>query len=141
MAEWVPIAMFVAVFAALLAGYAVAATLAGVALLFAFVGIATGHFAASDLGFLPGRLFGIVTNQTLIAVPLFVLMGWIMGDKILTRDEIKGLMRNLIYVDAPSVGTTKLSDWIRDNADHLGKRYANELKRRTDRTSSYRVNP
>jgi tripartite ATP-independent transporter DctM subunit len=70
-----PLLMFVATFAALLAGYPVALTLAGVALLFALVGIGTGAFNPSDLGFTPGRLFGIVTNQTLIAVPLFVFMG------------------------------------------------------------------
>jgi tripartite ATP-independent transporter DctM subunit len=73
--ELIPIFMFVAVFLALLAGYAVALTLAGVALLFAFGGMLTGAFQGGDLGFLPGRLFGIVTNQTLIAVPLFVFMG------------------------------------------------------------------
>ncbi|MDE0349254.1 MAG: TRAP transporter large permease subunit [Gammaproteobacteria bacterium] len=75
MIEFLPLLMFAAVFAALLAGYAVAATLAGVALLFAFGGAAFGIFDLKDLGFLPGRLFGIVTNQTLIAVPLFVAMG------------------------------------------------------------------
>ncbi len=67
--------MFAAVFGALLLGYPVALTLAGVALLFALAGIFTGAFNASDLGFLPGRLYGILTNQTLIAVPLFVFMG------------------------------------------------------------------
>ncbi|MCZ6711591.1 MAG: TRAP transporter large permease subunit [Gammaproteobacteria bacterium] len=75
MLELMPILMFGAVFAALLAGYPVALTLAGVALLFALAGIGMGAFAASDLGFLPGRLFGIITNQTLLAVPLFVFMG------------------------------------------------------------------
>ncbi|MEQ8858272.1 MAG: TRAP transporter large permease subunit [Pseudomonadales bacterium] len=75
MVELIPLLMFAVVFAALLAGYSVALTLGGVALLFAFGGIAAGVFQASDLGFLPGRLFGIVTNQTLIAVPLFVFMG------------------------------------------------------------------
>ena len=75
MIEFLPLVMFAVVFAALLAGYAVAATLAGVALLFAFGGAAFGVFDLKDLGFLPGRLFGIVTNQTLIAVPLFVAMG------------------------------------------------------------------
>ena len=75
MIEFLPLVMFAVVFAALLAGYAVAPTLAGVALLFAFGGAAFGVFDLKDLGFLPGRLFGIVTNQTLIAVPLFVAMG------------------------------------------------------------------
>ena len=75
MLELIPILMFALVFLVLLAGYSVALTLAGVSLLFALVGIATGVFSANDLGFLPGRLFGIITNQTLIAVPLFVFMG------------------------------------------------------------------
>ena len=67
--------MFAAAFLALLAGYAVAPTLGGVALLFAFIGGATGIFDLNSLGFLPARLYGIMTNQTLIAVPLFVMMG------------------------------------------------------------------
>lgn len=71
----IPLAMFGATFLALLAGYPVALTLAGVALLFAFAGMLTGAFSPSDLGFLPNRLFGIMTNQTMLAVPLFVLMG------------------------------------------------------------------
>ena len=75
MVEFLPLLLFAAVFVALLAGYAVAPTLAGVALLFALGGAAFGVFDLSDLGFLPSRLYGIVTNQTLIAVPLFVLMG------------------------------------------------------------------
>ena len=75
MTEFIPLLMFLAAFIVLLAGYPVALSLAGVALTFAFIGIATGSFDAADLGFLPGRFFGIVTNQTLIAVPLFVLMG------------------------------------------------------------------
>ncbi|MYJ75864.1 MAG: TRAP transporter large permease subunit, partial [Gammaproteobacteria bacterium] len=75
MIEFLPLFLFAAVFVALLAGYSVAATLAGVALVFALVGAAFGVFDLRDLGFLPSRLYGIVTNQTLIAVPLFVLMG------------------------------------------------------------------
>ena len=70
-----PLLLFATVIVALLAGYAVAPTLAGAALLFAFAGAAFGVFDLGDLGFLPSRLFGIVTNQTLVAVPLFVLMG------------------------------------------------------------------
>lgn len=75
MVEFLPLVLFGAVFAALLAGYSVAATLAGVALWFALAGAAFGIFDLRDLGFLPGRFYGIVTNQTLVAVPLFVLMG------------------------------------------------------------------
>jgi len=89
--ELIPLIMFAAVFAALLSGYPVAASLGGVALLFAFGGILTGTFAASDLGFLPSRLFGIVTNQTLIAVPLFVFMGVVLEKTRIADNLLKGL--------------------------------------------------
>ena len=75
MIEFLPLLLFAVVIATLLAGYPVAPTLGGAALLFAFGGAAFGVFDLRDLGFLPSRIFGIVTNQTLIAVPLFVLMG------------------------------------------------------------------
>ena len=75
MIELLPLLLFAVVVLALLAGYPVAPTLGGAALLFAFAGGAFGVFDLRDLGFLPNRVFGIVTNQTLIAVPLFVLMG------------------------------------------------------------------
>lgn len=70
-----PLAMFLTTFIALIAGYPVALTLAGVALIFALIGTIFGIFNPSDLGFTAGRLFGLVTNQTLIAIPLFVFMG------------------------------------------------------------------
>ncbi len=72
--EWMALAMFVSVVVILLLGYPVAYTLAGTALIFALIGTATGTFDGV-LGFLPERLFGILQNETLIAVPLFVFMG------------------------------------------------------------------
>ena len=70
--------MFAVVFLMLLLGYPVALTLAGTALLSAGIGIAAGVFDASLLLAVPSRLYGIIVNQTLIAVPLFVLMGIIL---------------------------------------------------------------
>jgi tripartite ATP-independent transporter DctM subunit len=67
--------LFVAVFVLLLAGYPVAFTLAGTALGFAFIGELAGAFDFAFLEALPNRLFGIMTNETLVAVPLFVFMG------------------------------------------------------------------
>jgi tripartite ATP-independent transporter DctM subunit len=67
--------MFVVVVGVLLIGFPVAFSLAGVALLFAIAGITTGVFDASFLGTAPNRIFGIMTNGTLVAVPLFVFMG------------------------------------------------------------------
>jgi len=67
--------LFLAVIVVLLAGYPVAFTLAGTAILFAFIGLLTGNFEIGYLSALPSRLFGIMTNETLIAVPLFIFMG------------------------------------------------------------------
>jgi len=68
------LALFAGVCLILLVGYPVAITLAGTSLLFAGIGLLTGTFD-NTLGFTPGRLYGIMTNTTLIAVPLFVFMG------------------------------------------------------------------
>ena len=67
--------LFLAVIVVLLAGYPVAFTLAGTAILFAAIGLLTGNFEIGYLNALPSRLFGIMTNETLIAVPLFIFMG------------------------------------------------------------------
>jgi tripartite ATP-independent transporter DctM subunit len=67
--------LFAAVFVVLLAGYPVAFTLAGTALAFGFVGQWLGAFDVVFLEALPNRLYGIMTNETLVAVPLFVFMG------------------------------------------------------------------
>ena len=67
--------MFATVFMVLLAGYPVAFSLAGTALGFAVAGQWLGIFDFAFLEALPNRLFGIMTNQTLVAVPLFVFMG------------------------------------------------------------------
>ena len=67
--------MFAAVFIVLLFGYPVAFSLAGTALLFAGFGQMTGAFDPVFLEAIPNRLYGILTNETLIAVPLFVFMG------------------------------------------------------------------
>lgn len=75
MAEWLPLLLFLAVCLVLLAGYPVALSLAGTALIFALGGASLGVFDASLLQALPNRLYGIMTNETLIAVPLFVFMG------------------------------------------------------------------
>ena len=57
------------------AGFPVAFTLGGTALVFAAVGVVTGNFNEALLLGLPNRVFGIMSNETLVAVPLFVFMG------------------------------------------------------------------
>ena len=94
MAEWIPFIMFLTVCAVLMAGYPVAFSLAGTALLFAFFGMLAGHFDPAYLQALPNRLFGIMQNGTLIAVPLFVLMG-IMLEKSRLAEDLLGSMAAL----------------------------------------------
>lgn len=73
--EYMAIWLFVCVFVLLLSGYPVAFTLAGTALLFSGIGTFLGVFDSAFLEALPNRLFGIMMNQVLLAVPLFVFMG------------------------------------------------------------------
>jgi len=65
------------------------------------------------------------------------IIGRLVGDVFVTREEIEGLMAGLLYVDAPPAGRTKLTDWAARNADALGKTYASEMARRIDRKSAY----
>jgi tripartite ATP-independent transporter DctM subunit len=83
--------MFLTVCLVLMAGFPVAFSLAGTALLFAAAGMAAGHFDPAYLQALPNRLFGIMQNGTLIAVPLFVLMG-IMLEKSRLAEDLLGSM-------------------------------------------------
>jgi len=73
--EIIAFIMFLVVIIVLMTGYPVAFTLAGVSLAFAFLGNYIGGFDSSLMHALPSRIFGIMNNETLIAVPLFVFMG------------------------------------------------------------------
>ena len=65
------------------------------------------------------------------------VIGWFVRDTFITREEIKGLMDGLLCVDSAPTGTTRLTDWMRANAETLGRNYASELARRQDRKSPY----
>ena len=91
MVEFIPFLMFAAVCLVLMAGYPVALTLSGTALLFALVGSATGHFDMAFLLALPNRLFGTIENTTLIAVPLFIFMGVMLEKSRLSEDLLESM--------------------------------------------------
>ncbi len=91
MAEFIPFLMFLTVCLVLMAGYPVAFSLAGTALLFALVGAVTGHFDMAFLQALPNRLFGTIENTTLIAVPLFILMGVMLEKSRLSEDLLESM--------------------------------------------------
>ena len=85
--EYISVYMFLAVCLLLMLGYPVAFTLAGTALAFAAGGILAGQFDAGFLSALPGRIFGTISNDTLIAVPLFILMGIILEKSKVAEEE------------------------------------------------------
>lgn len=86
-----PLLLFAAVFAGLMIGYPVAFTLAGVSLIVALLGSAFGAFDLSLLEALPNRLFGAMGNDTLIAVPLFILMGVVLEKARIAEDLLGSL--------------------------------------------------
>lgn len=88
-----PITMFVALLAMLLLGYPVAFTLAGTALLFGLLGHFLDLFYLTDLGFIPNRIWGIIGNFTLVAVPLFVFMGLTLEKAGIAEDLLKTFSR------------------------------------------------
>jgi len=83
------------------------------------------HLVAGVLG----RRARIVHLPPAIALTLSRLIGYLVRDVVLTPEEIQGLMADLLVSQSPPTGTTRLSDWLRQNADRVGARYTSELKR------------
>ncbi|MGE5123659.1 MAG: SDR family oxidoreductase [Acidobacteriaceae bacterium] len=65
------------------------------------------------------------------------LIGRMLGDVLITRDEVTGLMQGLLYTSSPPTGSTHLTDWVNEHASILGRYYASELRRRLDRNVPY----
>ena len=64
-----------------------------------------------------------------VGLALTGLVGLLLRDMALTRDEVTGLMAGLLTSEATPTGTTRLSDWLAEHADDLGRRYVSELRR------------
>ena len=64
-------------------------------------------------------------------------VGMLVRDVTITREEIRGLMADLLCTNSPPAGTTKLTEWAREHAATLGVRYASELARRRNRERAY----
>ena len=89
--EIMVVVMFLGVSASLLVGFPVAFSLAGASLLFGLAGYAFDLFSPSFFGFFPNRIFGVMTNEVLIAVPLFVYMG-VMLERSKVAEELLDTM-------------------------------------------------
>ena len=100
MAELMPLLLFAVICLVLMAGFPVAFTLAGTSLLFAGIGMLTGTLDDAFLHAMPNRVFGILSNQILIAVPLFVFMG-VMLEKSRIAER---LLRNMGLLFGPVRG-------------------------------------
>lgn len=89
--DYLALVFFLAVCGVLMAGYPVALTLTGISLIFAALGNLAGVFDTAYLNLIPNRLFGILVNQNLLAVPLFVFMGSMLEKSRLAEDLLKNM--------------------------------------------------
>ncbi|ODS32451.1 MAG: hypothetical protein SCARUB_02439 [Candidatus Scalindua rubra] len=91
-----------------------------------------------------GRIIG--KRRPIISVPPTFgyiagsIVGQLVNDVLITREEIEGLMAELLYVDSPPTGKTKFTEWVKKHAESLGRQYTSELARRIDRKTEYKSN-
>ena len=86
MIEFIPILFFLVVCLVLMAGYPVALSLTGVSLGFAAIGTMSGVFDTAYISLIPNRIYGLLINQNLFAVPLFVFMGTMLERSRIAED-------------------------------------------------------
>ena len=82
-----------------------------------------------------GRSARLVRLPMPLAYLSTLLTGWFIGDVVLTWEEYKGLMGNLLAPEGPPSGETRLSEWLAENREHVGSRYASEVARHYARSS------
>ena len=92
---------------------------------------------ANRIGEIIGHRRPIVSVPRWLGLAVGWLLGRLVGDVMITGDEIDGLSSDLLCTASAPAGQTRLTDWAREHADTLGVRYASELARRRDRTLAY----
>lgn len=90
-----------------------------------------------EMGKAMGKQRPIISIPPLIGYYIGSLVGIMAGDVAITQDEIDGLMADLLYTESAPRGERKLSDWIREHASTVGRRYSSELARRNNRSLPY----
>ena len=90
-----------------------------------------------QIGQIIGRPRPIIPVPRPVGFAAAWLIGKIVGDVVVTWDEVKGLTAGLLCTNSTPAGSTRLTDWARANAPMLGLRYASELARRRDRAAPY----
>ena len=110
-ANWLAPLMFVAVFLVIFIGYPVAFALGGTALAFAAVGVQLGYFDWHLFYAMPERIFGIMANYVLLAIPFFIYMGIVLErarlaeDLLTTIGKLFGALRGGLAFGVVFVGT------------------------------------
>ncbi|HBS49854.1 MAG TPA: hypothetical protein DEA05_07090, partial [Rhodobacteraceae bacterium] len=92
-AEFLELALFLSIFVLILFGFPVAFTLAGTALAFAVLGDWLGVFQLRQLNFLPQRIFAIMSNEVLIAAPMFIFMGLVLERSRIAADLLTSMAK------------------------------------------------
>ncbi|MFI5387044.1 MAG: SDR family oxidoreductase [Fimbriimonadales bacterium] len=98
-------------------------------------------FTYRELAETIGRLIGKPRRVISVSPQFGYAMGWVLGklvgDVMITREEIEGLMQNLLLTDSPPAGETRLTEWVAEHSQEVGRRYASEMARRRDRRTAY----
>jgi uncharacterized protein YbjT (DUF2867 family) len=76
-----------------------------------------------------GRRLRLVNLPAAVAYASTLTIGWMLGDVVLTWEEYRGLMDKLLESDAPAAGATRLSEWLAQHGDTVGRKYASEVAR------------
>lgn len=91
MIELMPLFLFIAICLVLMCGFPVAFSLAGTSLVVAGIGLLTGTFDSAFLNAVPNRIYGIMTNSNLFAVPMFVFMGMMLEKSKIAESLLEGM--------------------------------------------------
>ncbi len=84
-----------------------------------------------------GRPRPVINIPPALGIAVGRLVGMLVGDVVVTREEVAGLMQNLLMTSSPPAGPTALSQWVLQHKDSLGRRYSSELARRRNRLKNY----
>lgn len=91
----------------------------------------------NEIGEIIGKKIPIISLPDSVGYFMSWLVGKMVGDVIITKEEIAGLKADLLYTQSLPAGSTKLTDWAKQNASTLGFHYSSELARRRSRTEAY----
>ncbi len=97
----------------------------------------TYYELVSTIGQIIGKERPIISLSPRVGYLTSRIMSRFMDDVVITKEEIEGLMADLLYVDAPPTGSTALTTWAKKHAATVGNEYSNELARRRDRQAAY----